>query len=577
MAERRLAITIKGAISLGAYEAGAIAETLRLIAYNNLQQGATQWYVDAACGASAGSITSAMVAAALVRNDTEVLHRTWVTSVSLANLAPDDAKMSDDTILDALSLDRLARQNLTCPTIANPHPALRPAPSQLQLRFTLSRYAPEVISQDTLNDTKLSFHDFKDSADFTVGIRQSAGSSAIAVNIATSGVAPAGYHNADAALTGADAWSALVQTAIASGSFPFAFAPRDLRRWINDSWMDRYFQDGGTFDNDPIGQTINIAHHIDWGTEAFDDADRRFLMIHVEPFDATPPETIPGAQVTLDVNPLTLAGKFFPAILEQSENSGLAGIVTIDAQIAERAGFLNGLIDLVSGREATALPDPLMRALAAFRFKQIDGDKPDTPPIAPDILNRRISFFLDHMISDLARSEPAIFARVNKILQRPEEQTIFKNLALAYDLATNLVDKTKLTPILICPAERLAGSGLYAFGGFLVSQLRERDYAQGVYDAYQSWQAVAAIEEEEFLLDPVAPAAPPSAAQMFDACQDQYKQGVERLIERVDRVMHAVSQAATAPGFLGGVEAKALRIVLDAIANHYVGKAGSDL
>jgi hypothetical protein len=28
MAERRLAITIKGAISLGAYEAGAIAETL---------------------------------------------------------------------------------------------------------------------------------------------------------------------------------------------------------------------------------------------------------------------------------------------------------------------------------------------------------------------------------------------------------------------------------------------------------------------------------------------------------------------------------------------------------------------
>ena len=63
---------------------------------------------------------------------------------------------------------------------------------------------------------------------------------------------------------GADAWSALVQTAIASGSIPFAFAPRDLRRWIGGAWLDQYFQDGGIYDNDPIGQTINKAHDIDW-------------------------------------------------------------------------------------------------------------------------------------------------------------------------------------------------------------------------------------------------------------------------------------------------------------------------
>ena len=49
----------------------------------------------------------------------------------------------------------------------------------------------------------------------------------------------------------------MAQAAIASGSFPLAFAPRDLRRWDGAAWADHYFQDGGTYDNDPIGQTIN--------------------------------------------------------------------------------------------------------------------------------------------------------------------------------------------------------------------------------------------------------------------------------------------------------------------------------
>jgi hypothetical protein len=39
MAERRLAIAIKGGVSLGAYEAGVIAETLYLLDYNNRRNG----------------------------------------------------------------------------------------------------------------------------------------------------------------------------------------------------------------------------------------------------------------------------------------------------------------------------------------------------------------------------------------------------------------------------------------------------------------------------------------------------------------------------------------------------------
>ena len=561
--ERRLAITIKGAISLGAYEAGAIAETLRLIAYNNSQTGATPWYIDAACGASAGSITSAMLAAALVRGDTDVLHRTWVTSVSLAALAPDDSRMSDNSILDATALDRLAQQNLTYPKLANRHPALRPPPSSLKLRFTLSRYWPEVLSQDTLNQAKLAFHQYKDSADFTVGITQASGSSVVPVSIATSGVAAAGYHNPDPALSGGDAWTALVQTAIASGSFPFAFAPRHLRRWVNDAWVDEYFSDGGAFDNDPIGQTINIAHDIDWAeteeAKQYADIDRRFLMIHVEPFDNSPPEVIPGNQPTLDVNPLALAQKYFPAIIEESENSGLLGIVGVNAKIAERSSVLGRLVDLVKGG-AGGIPNEVLEALAKYRKLAKDSELP-----------ARLKFFRDHLIADLKQSDPAIFQRIQRDLPTAAQQQIFTDLALAYDLATNLADKTRLSPILISPAQRLSGSGIYAFGGFLVTQMRERDYAQGVYDAYQAWKAVA-NSQRDFSLDPGSPpTAPATAAELFPSCQNEYQKGIDRLIARVDRVIAALSEAATSSTIAGA----AMRTVLDAIAKRLLNQAAS--
>ncbi len=559
MAERRLAITIKGAVSLGAYEAGAIEETLRLIAFNNsVGPAQTQWYVDAACGASAGSMTSAMVAAALVRGDTSVLRKTWVTGVSIGMLAPEGQPLSPNSILDATALDRLAAQNLTCPTIANRHPALRPPPSEISLRFTLSRYAPDVVAQDTLNRTKVMYREFKDSANFTIAIKQAQNSPNVGVDIKAKDVASWGYHNASELLSGSDAWSALVQTAIASGSFPFAFAPRDLRRWIDGSWMDRYFQDGGTFDNDPIGETINIAHDIDWSdkpeAENFSDADRRFLMIHVEPFDGVPPETIPNAAKTLDVNPLTLAQKFFPAILDESENSGLRGIVQVNQKIVERGKFLNDLANLVADGKVQALPRSILEALAKYRH-----------------LEARLDFLRANLVPDLA-SDATLFAKVSAF--SIDKMQAFIDLALAYDLATNLADKVTLKPILIAPAQRLSGSGLYAFGGFLVSKMRERDYAQGVYDAYQAWKIIASDPNEDFQLAPDAPEAPPSTTEIFPSCEDEYKKGIEQLINRVDAVIGALSDAATGPGILGAAESKIVSTALDAIAKHYLRKQG---
>ena len=80
--EHRIALVIPGAVSLGAYEAGALTALLRLIRASG---GAI--VVDTIVGASAGSVTGALLAHALLtgRGD-EDLEDLWVRQTSITNL-----------------------------------------------------------------------------------------------------------------------------------------------------------------------------------------------------------------------------------------------------------------------------------------------------------------------------------------------------------------------------------------------------------------------------------------------------------------------------------------------------------
>jgi hypothetical protein len=86
--------------------------------------------------------------------------------------------------------------------------------------------------------------------------------------------------------------------------------------------------------------------------------------------------------------------------------------------------------------------------------------------------------------------------------------------------------------------------------------MRERDYGQGVFDAYQSWKAVATTQHD-FIIAPDAPGRPASPAELFAGFEAQYKAGIERFIDRVDKVIGALSPAASGNGVGGGIEAKA--------------------
>lgn len=125
----------------------------------------------------------------------------------------------------------------------------------------------------------------------------------------------------------------------------------------------------------------------------------------------------------------------------------------------------------------------------------------------------------DHTMSDLRATDPNTFMKVNAF--PAVQKGYFADTALAYDLATDLADKTPLTPILVCPEQPLSGSGLYAFASFLVDGMRERDYTQGVFDAYQSWKAVATTQHD-FFIAPDAPGRPASPAELFAGFEAQY-------------------------------------------------------
>src|SRR5581483_6654161 len=255
MDERRLAICIKGGVSLGAYEAGVLSKSLELIGNNN-SRNSTKWYVDTLAGASAGSMTSVATACTLLDSASNYLSRMWVEKAALSTLAPGssdlpvyDGYRSGDNLLAASALEALAMDFDTPPrAVTRRHPALRPGRTIIRMVFSLSNINGAPNQVDTLNGSPLVFREYADAARFEIAIDE-------AGQVYVSGSDTRAVASVEGKTDSAAAWHAMVQSAIASGSFPLAFSPRWLYRWHQErgEYTAEYYSDGGLFDNDPIG------------------------------------------------------------------------------------------------------------------------------------------------------------------------------------------------------------------------------------------------------------------------------------------------------------------------------------
>jgi len=569
--ERRLAICIKGGVSLGAYEAGVLAKTLELIANNNLiadtnsQSHAIPWYVDTLAGASAGSMTSLATVCTLLNSSSNYLAEMWVYKAALSTLAPNSSVGTDsgyqrgDNMLAASALDALAADfDAPPPLVTKRHPALRPGYAVVRTIFSLSNINGVPNPVDTLNGSPLVFREYADAARFDITVD---GTGKLYVSGSDTRAAASVHANDDSGT----AWYAMVQSAIASGSFPLAFSPRGLWRWHADrhEYSGEYYSDGGLFDNDPVGKLINLAHDTDWdpGNAVYQDNQRRFMVVHTALADLSD-SSIRAPSPTLDLNPIELARKLIPAFANESMESGLRGITIVNRQFEQRMSVLNRLAKLAATSSVSpGGPSPLVAAISALAALRGFSDD-------------QITQLRGFLIPDLKDSDPILHDYVIKL--PAAAQTAFEDFAIFFDLSFDLADKIPINPILIAPSpgETLAGDPLFAFAGFFSQSLRQADFARGQYDAFKVWEAISKGPNKDFTIEGIAAPSPVGDRQPdtdAPSSSSEYNKGLEEFRERLKLVIDkAIDGLKSESGFAAKVGLDLLQI----IANLGVGTIG---
>jgi len=532
--ERRLAICIKGGISLGAYEAGALTQTLAMIANHNTVQKKTNdgrmpfWYIDAFSGASAGAMTAFGTLLTLLDSKDSHLHEMWVTKAALSTLAPEhpgsDVDLSytkGDTLLAASALDYLASDFSSCPArVTNWHGAMRPSGDTIKLIFTLSDLDGEPQPLDSLNGAPLGYREYADAMSWHVTID---GSGNVSVN--------AGDTCAVGLSTNTDsgsAWRAALQTAIAAGTFPLAFAQRGLYRKMPNA-IGKYYTDGGMFDNDPVGKLINLVHDIDWSSDnpAYQDSQRRFLIVHTEPCDLSVPSHEPPYP-TRDLAPLKFIGKLLPAFMNEQMQSGMRGITEVNRCLEQRKAILNRLAR-VAMQQGTLSGQPSFETVLS------------TLAEARKLTQKKFDKLRGFLIPDLRDLDSVLYDYVTKM--PAPAQSFFCQLALLFDLSYDVADKVPIKPILIAPTGPLAGDPLYAFAGFFSRRLREFDFTRGTHDAFLAWKAISERPEHEFTIDGIEEPPPGDFAQAtrdavsvpseYQDSADQFKKRIKAVVSRI--------------------------------------------
>jgi predicted acylesterase/phospholipase RssA len=537
MAERRLAIAIKGGVSLGAYEAGVIAETLFLLDYNNQNNTSVKWYVDALAGASAGGMTSAVLAMMLLNgsltgaapdDDKNLLKKVWVKTISLDVLDPaNKVGLSDNFMFASGAIDKIAGDNIKFPSTVAPHRALRDARgangAHIALALTHSRLGQGLQAVPTFTGTEFFFNEHAALSRFDIRIKPNA-AGILAAAFTGNGVSALSQPANGTALDSGGAFAGMISCAIACGAFPFAFAPRALALMDDqNNWSLDYFTDGGLYDNDPVGQAINLAHEIDWGPDAddFSDTERRYLTIEPEPGqdpDNWPPapQLLSGTNM-LNVDPLTMVGRILGGALQELQQSGVRGIPEVNRRVKIRQ-------DLIAQLE--------------YYIHVASGDLA-LPSWLPDMVNdigksrglstEQMNYFRAHFIPDLEVEAPVAYGGARSL--PPKRQQLFAEFGLLIDLAMDVTDKVAFEPILVNPKAELAGDPLYAFKGFFDVRIRQHDFAQGIADALEVWQGVQGREGRQVLKLPNRDLPPmPAAPDIGDADLDRVKARLETII-----------------------------------------------
>lgn len=440
----RIALTLPGAVSLGAYEAGALAALLVGVQEVN-RRDPKAVRVDAIAGASAGSITGVLAARTLLegQDPVTVMRRLWVTAPALGRMhswslrAPLSVRALRDESIGLIGLP--GRANVVQKTGVRLNMALG---SLRGLEYSLGRVGGPPLTGTT-------YLDWAD-CDLRPGAPAECYTEPIEAGV-----------TAFAEASGASA-AAFPPVRINRGGEREAYVKNRVINFPPSGWF--WYTDGGTLDNEPLGRALEVSNDLD--ADAPDGAPRLHLLIN--PVPETPAHEDDAWSEQRRQPPWTRVGaRTLELIRAQNLFDDLRQLEKTNSRVAWMTQVEETLTVLLSSHGLVDAEEALRETLASIR-RQKDG------------LHDRESVLEDTF--------PAPDTEI--------AEQLHELLGLAAGLRGKRCVQADIVSPLLLPevraglpvADVLSGAFLGHFGGFLDERYRSRDFAAG-YRSMLAWLA----------------------------------------------------------------------------------------
>jgi hypothetical protein len=460
MPQKRLAITISGAVSLGSYEAGVLFEVLRALKENNISDPNEQITIDVLTGASAGGMTAVTAAqkllydaGALENPYDNVFYNTWVKDISLDRLlALEQTEKTALSFFSSNAIETIADDYITGkfrPKMPyRRHPAVN---RSLKLGLALSNlvgvdYAyPIARKKGQSENNTFDYTSFEDQK----------------IGELTFTDKPDGEL--------AEEWRPWRDAAVACGAFPFAFRVKELIRAFEDftgsphvvDWKKSprnfAYTDGGLFQNEPLGMAKNLVDTIDGHLE---NDSRFYLFVAPGSKNGVANGDFTATQATLVKTAEALVG----AVLNQARFQDWIEAESLNTQIElfdtrARQLFEGVLTDTIKPADLQPAADALLPPLLSLR-----------PQANAEPYNKAV-----HRLSNQYKNETE---KLNA--KSPAALKAWVDSILVLELAAELSAKDEMTIYgITAKEEELFGHPFFAFRGFFDIQFRHHDYNVG--------------------------------------------------------------------------------------------------
>ncbi|NND73171.1 MAG: DUF3376 domain-containing protein [Rhodothermales bacterium] len=453
---RKIALILAGGVSLGAYQAGVITEILHALDVINRRRndsGDSPIVLDVITGASAGSMTAALIARIMLC-DFEArrghLRDAWVEDIDILRLLvniPGNALLSKDVIWEIANRYILRDEDLPRDNRASF------APEKLRLSFTLSNmhgidYAIPNLSRD--DGTSFASTFFSDVGRFEVS---------------------------DANLDDSLYWKTIVEAAMASGNFPIVFQPQPVTRFaadykgsvqeeegfFGDSGRALSFLDGGMFNNEPLREAVHLASSVDGGPI---DPTRLFILV-----DPNVNQSRHAAEVLPDDPLEKIVGRMADMVRGESTARDWLRTTQINVELSWRDQLLQEIAEIFT--------------LESIQDSNAIAEKLKT--VAENIHERRRSVFassaqiaLVDEIEMLRTRYETVYPDLTQPVSESNRSAMFLYFTFILNSVSDLGHKSRLNLSIIgADKTKTAGDQLNSFGGFFDQKWREHDFRVG--------------------------------------------------------------------------------------------------